>query len=57
MKDKQIKDAILMANEMVDYWKKSKTKGFILKLDVKNAFDTISWNFIDFMLRKKNYPT
>lgn len=45
-----------MANEMNDYWKMSKIKGFLLKLDIEKAFDTNNWDFIDFMQRKKNYP-
>ena len=55
VKNRQITDAILMANEAIDFWKVKKTKGYILKLDIEKVFDKVNWNFIDFMLEKKNY--
>ncbi|KAA0051609.1 LINE-1 retrotransposable element ORF2 protein [Cucumis melo var. makuwa] len=51
---RQIDDAILIANENIDLWKRKKTRGFVIKIDLEKAFDKISWNFIDFMLKKKN---
>ncbi|KAA0040384.1 LINE-1 retrotransposable element ORF2 protein [Cucumis melo var. makuwa] len=56
IKGRQITDAILIANEEIDSWKQKKTKGFVLKLDIEEAFDKISWRFINFMLAKKNFP-
>ncbi|KAL4032276.1 hypothetical protein IC575_005346 [Cucumis melo] len=56
VKNRQITDAILMANEAVDFWKVKKIKGFILKLDIEKAFDKLNWDFIDFVLEKKNFP-
>ncbi|TYK01569.1 LINE-1 retrotransposable element ORF2 protein [Cucumis melo var. makuwa] len=47
VRGRQITDAILMANEIFDYWKLKKIKGFVLKLDIEKAIDTISWDFID----------
>lgn len=41
VKDRQITDVILMANEAVDFWKTSNAKGFIIKLDIEKAFDKI----------------
>lgn len=34
-----------------------KTKGFIFKLDIEKAFDKLSWDFIEYILEKKRYPT
>lgn len=53
---RQIIDAILLANEAIDYRKIKKVKGFVIKLDIEKAFDKINWNFINFMLRNKNLP-
>ncbi|KAA0040707.1 LINE-1 retrotransposable element ORF2 protein [Cucumis melo var. makuwa] len=57
VKGRQITDAILMANEAVDYWLTSKSKGYVLKLDIEKAFDKVRWEFIDYMLKVKNYPS
>ncbi|KAA0045525.1 LINE-1 retrotransposable element ORF2 protein [Cucumis melo var. makuwa] len=56
VKGRQITGVILMANEAVDFWLTSKTKGYVLKLDIEKAFDKVRWDFIDYMLKVKNYP-
>lgn len=39
---RNIMDGVLIANEIVDWWKKTKTKGVILKLDFEKAYDTMN---------------
>ncbi|XP_028094700.1 uncharacterized protein LOC114294749 [Camellia sinensis] len=39
---RNILDGVLIANEMVDWWKKSRGKGLILKLDFQKAYDTVN---------------
>ena len=56
VKGRHILDAILIANEAVNFWKQKKIKGFVVKLDIEKAFDKINWTFIDFMLLKKGFP-
>ncbi|KAA0048127.1 reverse transcriptase [Cucumis melo var. makuwa] len=56
VKDRQITDAILIANETIDMWEKQKTRGFVFKIDIEKAFDRINWKFIDFLLKKKGLP-
>ena len=53
---RQITYAILVANEAVDYWKAKKIKDLIFKLDIEKVFDKVNWNFIDFILMKKQFP-
>lgn len=43
---RNIFDGIMIANEVVDWWKKSKTKGVILKLDFEKAYDSINWEYL-----------
>ncbi|GMP57019.1 hypothetical protein CsSME_00021277 [Camellia sinensis var. sinensis] len=45
-----IVDGVLIANEVVDWWKKSKKKGLILKLDFQKTYNTVNWNCLLQML-------
>lgn len=35
-------DGVLIANEVIDWWKKSKNKGIILKLDFEKVYDFVN---------------
>ncbi|GKA63819.1 RNA-directed DNA polymerase, eukaryota, reverse transcriptase zinc-binding domain protein, partial [Tanacetum coccineum] len=49
---KYIMDGILIANESIEYEKKSKGKGLIFKVDFEKAYDSINWRFLlDIMKR------
>ena len=39
---RNILDGVLIANEVVDWWKKKKFKGIILKLDFQKAYDLVN---------------
>ncbi|CAL5380958.1 unnamed protein product [Camellia sinensis] len=49
---RNILDGVLIANEIVDWWKKTKTRGVILKLDFEKAYDTVNWEYLFDMLQK-----
>lgn len=49
---RQIQDLSLMANELLDSRLLSKKGGVLVKVDFYKAFDSVSWNFIDFILDK-----
>lgn len=34
-------DGVLVANEIVDWWKKTNRKGLIIKLDFEKVYDTV----------------
>lgn len=53
---RNIQDSILIANEIVDGWKKRKVRGLIINLDLEKAFDNINWTFMFRMLRMLGYP-
>ena len=44
---RQILDGALIANEVVNWLKKSKRAGIFLKLDFKKAYDTIDWSSLN----------
>ncbi|CAL5438187.1 unnamed protein product [Camellia sinensis] len=47
---RNILDGVLIANEVVDGWKKAKNKGLLIQLDFEKAFDSINWGFLFSML-------
>ncbi|XP_034681036.1 uncharacterized protein LOC117910970 [Vitis riparia] len=55
VRGRQILDASLIANEVVDYWQKRKEKGLVCKLDIEKTYDNISWNFLMKVLKKMGF--
>lgn len=49
---KQILDGVLIANEVIDHWKKSRVGRLILKIDFEKAYDCVNWKFLLDMLSK-----
>ncbi|XP_028055291.1 uncharacterized protein LOC114259471 [Camellia sinensis] len=45
LKGRNVLDGVLIANEVVDLWKKKHEKGVILKIDFKKAYDSVNWGF------------
>ena len=55
MRGRQILDASLIANEVIDTWQKRKEKGIICKLDIEKAYDSINWKFLLKVLQKMGF--
>ena len=55
MKGRQILEASLIANEVIDFWHKRKEKGLICKLDIEKAYDSINWKFLMKVLHKMGF--
>ena len=47
VRDRQILDAVLVANEGLEEYRKCKRPGFIFKIDFEKAYDHIDWDFLD----------
>ena len=52
---KQILDAVLIANEIVDEKRRSGEEGVVFKIDFDKAYDHVSWDFLDHVLEKKGF--
>ena len=55
MRGKQILDASLIANEVINFWHKRNEKGLIYKLDIEKAYDSINWHFLMKVLVKMGF--
>jgi len=55
IKGRQIMDAILMANELVDSRVRSNIPGILCKLDIQKAYDHLNWNFLLEALSKRGF--
>ncbi|RVW47872.1 Transposon TX1 uncharacterized 149 kDa protein [Vitis vinifera] len=52
---RQILDAILIANEIVDEKRRSREEGVVFKIDFEKAYDHMNWDFLDHVLEKKGF--
>jgi hypothetical protein len=51
-KGRQLVDGVLAINEVVDLAKKSKYDCLIFKVDFENAYDSVSWSFFEYLLKR-----
>ena len=52
---RQILDASLIANEIIDSMTKKKEKGMLCKIDIEKAYDQISWRFLFAVLQEMGF--
>lgn len=45
-----ILDVVVVANEFLDLVKRSKRECFMFKIDFEKAYDSVSWDFLDYMM-------
>jgi hypothetical protein len=56
VKDRQILDGILIANEAVDEARKLKKELLLFKVDFEKAYDSVDWGYLDAVMRKMAFP-
>ena len=52
---RQILDASLVANEVIDSMTRRKEKGILCKLDIEKAYDKLNWKFLLTVLREMGF--
>ncbi|RVW83962.1 Transposon TX1 uncharacterized 149 kDa protein [Vitis vinifera] len=53
--ERQILDASLIVNEVIDAWNKRGENGLICKLDIEKAYDSINWQFLLKVMEKMGF--
>lgn len=53
--NRNILDGIVVINEVVDYVQRSKERSCILKIAFEKAYDSVSWEFLDYMMRRVGF--
>ncbi|XP_050211464.1 uncharacterized protein LOC126661653 [Mercurialis annua] len=56
IKGRNIHDCRMIASEILHLASRRKEQLFLIKLDFKKAFDSISWDFILMMMARMNFP-
>ncbi|KAM1060262.1 hypothetical protein TB1_024191 [Malus domestica] len=55
VKDRQILDAVLVANEVVEEVRQKKEEGLVFKIDFEKAYDHVDWRFLEEVLLRKGF--
>jgi hypothetical protein len=50
LKGRQLVEGVVVVNEVIDYAKKVGKSCMILKVDFEKAYDSVDWDFLDYML-------
>jgi len=57
VKNRQILDGILIANEVVDEARKTKKEVLLFKVDFEKVYDSVDWEYLDSVMGKICFPT
>jgi hypothetical protein len=53
--NRQVLDDVLVVNELLDLAKRRKCNCFMFKVDFERAYDTVNWNFLDYMMGRMGF--
>jgi hypothetical protein len=57
VKDRQILDGILIANEVVDEARKSPKELLLFKVGFEKAYDYVDWGYLDAVMGRMSFPS
>jgi hypothetical protein len=52
LKGRNLVDGVLVVNEVIDHAKKSGKECMVFKVDFEKAYDSVDWNFLEYMLHR-----
>lgn len=52
---KGLLDRVLVLNELVDFARRNKKGLFLFKVDFKKEFDSVSWEYLLYVLKRMNF--
>ena len=52
---RQILDAVLLANELIDSRIKARKAGGVCKLDLEKAYDHVNWDFLLYVMKRMGF--
>jgi hypothetical protein len=55
IKGRNLADEVVVVNEVVDLAKRRKKDYVIFKVDFEKAYHSVSWSFLDYMLRRVGF--
>jgi hypothetical protein len=53
--NRQILDGVLVINDLLDLAKRRKDKCLFFKVDFERAYDTVNWNFVEYMMVRMGF--
>lgn len=55
IKGRQLVDGVVAVNEIIDFARKARKDCLIFKVDFEKAYDSVSWSFLDYMMRRLGF--
>lgn len=56
VRNRQILDGILIANEVVDEASRLKKELLLFKVDFEKAYDSVDWEYLDSVMERMSFP-